>query len=144
MSQRADYEPGVPCWVDTLQPDPDAAIAFYAGLFGWEFAGPGSMPGNPPGRYFVARLRGRDVAGVGSQPAGDPPAPAWTTYVYVASADDAALAAVDAGGAILVEPFGVLPAGRMAVLADPAGAPFCVWEAGERRGAQLVNEPGAW
>ena len=62
MSQRDDYEPGVPCWVDTLQPDPEAAMAFYGALFGWEFAGPGPMG------YSVARLRGRDVAGVGSQP----------------------------------------------------------------------------
>ncbi|MGZ6707685.1 MAG: VOC family protein [Solirubrobacteraceae bacterium] len=145
MSERDDYEPGVPCWIDSLQPDPGAAMAFYAGLFGWEFAGPGAMPGDPPGRYFVARLRGRDIAGIGSQPAGDPPAPpAWTTYVSVASADEAALAAVDVGGAVLVDPFDVLPAGRMAVLADPAGAPFCAWQPGERRGAQLVNEPGAW
>ena len=145
MSQRDDYEPGVPCWIDTLQPDPDAAMAFYAALFGWEFTGPGEIPGDPPGRYLVARLRGRDVAGIGSQPAGDPsPSPAWNTYVFVASADEAALAAVDAGGEVLVEPFDVLPAGRMALLADPAGAPLCVWQPGQRRGAQLVNEPGAW
>jgi predicted enzyme related to lactoylglutathione lyase len=145
MSERDDYEPGVPCWIDTLQPDPDAAMAFYAALFGWEFAGPGQMPGDPPGRYFVARLRGRDVAGIGSQPAGEwSPPSAWSTYVSVASADEAALAAVDAGGEVLVEPIDVLPAGRMAVVADPAGAPFCVWQPGERRGAQLLNEPGAW
>jgi hypothetical protein len=145
MSQRDDYEPGVPCWIDTLQPDPDAAMAFYAALFGWELAGPGEMPGDPAGRYLVARLRGRDVAAIGSQPPGDPsPGPAWNTYVCVASADVAALAAVDAGGEILVEPFDVLPAGRMAVLADPTGAPLCAWQSGERRGAQLVNEPGAW
>jgi uncharacterized protein len=145
MSQRDDYEAGVPCWVDTLQPDPDAAMAFYAGVFGWEFAGPGAMPGDPPGRYFVARLRGRDVAGLGSQPAGNPPpAPGWNTYVYVASADDAARTAQSAGGSVVVEPFDALPAGRMAVLADPAGARFCVWEPGERKGAQLVNEAGAW
>jgi predicted enzyme related to lactoylglutathione lyase len=145
MSARDDYEPGVPCWIDTLQPDPEAAMAFYAALFGWELAGPGEMPGDPPGRYFVARLRGRDIGGIGSQPAGDPSAPpAWNTYVSVTSADEAALAAVDAGGAVLVEPFDVLPAGRMAVVADPAGAPFCLWQPGERRGAQLVNEPGAW
>ena len=61
MSQRDGYEYGVPCWVDTLQPDPDAAIAFYAGVFGWEFGTPGEMPGDPPGRYLVAQLRGRDV-----------------------------------------------------------------------------------
>ena len=145
MSERDDYDPGVPCWIDILQRDPDAAMGFYAELFGWEFAGPGAMPGDPPGRYFVARLRGRDIAGIGSQPAGDASAPhAWSTYVSVASADEAALAAADAGGAVLVEPFDVLPAGRMAVLADPAGAPFCAWQPGERRGAQLVNEPGAW
>ena len=122
MSQRDDYEPGVPGWVDTLQPDPDAAMAFYGGLFGWEFAGPAEMPGDPPGRYFVARLRGRDVAGVGSQPA-DGPAPAWNTYVQVAGAGNAARAARDAGGAVLAEPFDALPAGRLAVLADPDGAP---------------------
>ena len=112
----------MPCWIDVLQPDPDAAMAFYAGLFGWEFAGPGEMPGDPPGRYFVARLRGRDVAGIGSQPAGDAsPPPAWNTYVSVDSADEAALRAVDAGGAVLVEPFDVLPAGRMAVRGRSGG-----------------------
>ena len=145
MSQRDDYQPGVPSWVDTLQPDPDAAMAFYAELFGWEFAGPGEMPGDPPGRYFVARLRGRDVVGVGSLPAGSPPpGPSWNTYVHVASADEAAETARSAGGAVVTEPFDVPPAGRVAVLADPAGAVFCVWEPGARKGAQLVNEPGAW
>ena len=145
MSERDGYEPGVPCWVDTLQPDPDGAMAFYAALLGWEFAGPGDMPGDPPGRYFVARLRGRDVAGVGSQPAGGPPSVAsWNTYVHVESADDAAREARRAGGGVLTEPLDAPPAGRLAVLADPAGAPFGVWEPAERKGAQLVNEPGAW
>jgi predicted enzyme related to lactoylglutathione lyase len=144
MSQRDTYEPGVPCWVDTLGPDPDAAMAFYTGVFGWEFAGPGAMPGDPPGRYFVARLRGRDVAGVGSRAPGAPPAPGWNTYVAVQSATETAAKAREAGGAVLVEPFDAEPAGRAAVLADPTGAAVCVWEALERKGAQLVNEPGAW
>ena len=65
MSERDRYEPGVPCWVDILRPDPEAAMAFYGPLLGWEFAGPG------PGGYHVARLRGRDVAGIGTgTPAG--------------------------------------------------------------------------
>jgi uncharacterized protein len=145
MSQRDDYEPGVPSWVDILQPDAEAAMAFYGALFGWQFDGPGDMPGDPPGRYFVARLDGRDVAGVGSPPGGStPPAPGWNTYVHVDSADDAAARARSAGGAVLTEPFDALPAGRLAVLADPAGARFCVWEPRARKGAQLVNEPGAW
>src|SRR5256885_14119195 len=133
MSERDDYEPGVPCWIDILQPDPDAAMAFYSALFGWEFAGPGAMPGDPPGRYFVARLHGRDVAGIGSQPAGDPPPPAWSTYVSVESADEAALAAVDAGGAGPLQPLALPPARPLAPLAGPARAPLCPWQPRARR-----------
>jgi len=145
MSQRDTYEPGVPCWVDTLQPDPEAAIAFYAGVFGWEPTGPGEMPGDPSGRYFVAQLRGRDVAGIGSLAAEGPALPSsWNMYVCVESADAAMQKACDAGGAVLVEPFDAPPAGRMAILADPTGAPLCVWQPGVRQGAQLVNEAGAW
>jgi predicted enzyme related to lactoylglutathione lyase len=145
MSQRDGYQHGVPCWVDTLQPDPDAAIAFYAGVFGWEFGTPGEMPGDPPGKYYVAQVRGRDVAGVGSQPAdAQPLPPSWNMYVRVDSADEAAARAQSAGGTVLVEPFDAPPAGRMAVLADPTGAPVCVWQPGVRQGAQLVNEARAW
>jgi predicted enzyme related to lactoylglutathione lyase len=145
MSEREEYQTGVPCWVDTLQPDVDAAVDFYGELFGWEFAGPGEMPGDPPGRYFVARLRGRDVAGVASMPPdGGPPMPVWNTHVAVASAEGAAERVRDAGGSVIAAPFDARPAGRMAVLADPAGAVFCAWEADQRTGAQRVNEPSAW
>jgi uncharacterized protein len=145
MSEREQYQSGVPCWVDTVQPEPEAAVSFYGGLFGWSFSGPGPMPGDPPGRYFAAQVRGREVAGIGSQPAnGGPSRPAWNTYISVERADEAARKAKDAGGDVVVEPFDVPPAGRMAVLTDPAGALFCVWEAAERNGARLVNEPGAW
>jgi predicted enzyme related to lactoylglutathione lyase len=145
MSERDAYPHGVPCWVDTLQADPDAALEFYGGVFGWEFEGPGDMPGDPPGRYYVARLRGRDVAGIGSLPPGDQALPpSLSMYVRVDSADDAAAEALAAGGTVLVEPFDVPPAGRMAVVADSTGAPVCLWEAGAREGAQVVNEAGAW
>jgi predicted enzyme related to lactoylglutathione lyase len=123
----------------------DSAIAFYRELFGWEFHGPGEMPGDPPGRYFVARLQGRDVAGVSSLPAeGTPPVPEWTTHVAVESADRTAELVSSAGGSIVAGPFDAPPAGRMAVLADPAGAVFCAWTPASRQGAQLVNEPSAW
>jgi uncharacterized protein len=145
MTERERYSAGVPCWVETLQPDPEAAVAFYGALFGWEFAGPGAMPGDPPGRYFVARLRDRDVAGIGSLVVrSGSRAPAWTTFIRVDSAEVAAEKARGAGGSVLDEPFGALPAGRMAVLADPAGAVICAWEAVAREGAQLVDEPQAW
>jgi predicted enzyme related to lactoylglutathione lyase len=142
MVERDGYPPGVPCWVDTGQPDPQAAADFYEGLFGWELED--RMPAGSPGRYLVAQLRGRDVDAVGSLPEQAPPMPAWNTYVWVESADDAAAKANDAGGHVVMPPFDVADAGRMAVLSDPSGAVFCVWEAKEHRGAQLVNEPGTW
>ncbi len=141
MSRRDGYQPGVPCWVDVLGPDPRQLTGFYRALFGWEFAGPGEMPGD--GEYFVAQLRGRDVAGVGSLPPAAE-APAFHTYIEVESADRAAADVVEAGGTVLAEPVDAPPAGRLAVVADPEGAAFCVWEPRARRGAQLVNEPGAW
>jgi predicted enzyme related to lactoylglutathione lyase len=142
MSERDHYPPGVPCWVDTGQPEVDAALDFYATVFDWEFAGPGEMPGQPPGRYYVARVGGKDVAGVSTQPPETPTV--WNTYVSVGSVDDAARSATDHGGSVLVAPFDVSPAGRMAVLADPTGAVICAWEPGDRQGAQRINEPSAW
>jgi predicted enzyme related to lactoylglutathione lyase len=144
MSERDGFRPGVPSWVDNLAPDPGRLTDFYGQLFGWDFAGPGEMPGDPPGEYYVARLRDRDVAGIGSAPPGREAESAWTTYIEVASADDAAEDVRSAGGTVLVEPFDALPAARIGVVADPAGASFCIWEPRERRGAQLVNEPSAW
>jgi predicted enzyme related to lactoylglutathione lyase len=143
MSERSDYPAGVPCWVDTLAPDPEAAMHFYEQLFGWEFAGPGRTPGDSPGQYFVARLNGRDVAGVGSV-AGEGADSAWSTYISVDDVDDAVRRATDAGAALLAGPVQASPAGRLAVLADPTGAVFGVWEPEQRQGAQLVNEPSAW
>ena len=73
MRERTEYPAGVPCWVDTSQPDPEAAAAFYGGLFGWEFED--RTPPGMPGRYLVAQLRGRDVAAVSSPPPGRPRLP---------------------------------------------------------------------
>jgi uncharacterized protein len=141
MPERDGYLPGVPCWIDTSQPDPESAVAFYGGLFGWDFED--VMPPGSQGKYFVARLHGGDVAAVGSQPEGAPRAAAWNTYVSVESADDAAAKVRDAGGNVVMEPFDVLDAGRMALLTDPEGAAFCVWQAKEHKGARIVNEPGS-
>jgi uncharacterized protein len=136
VSERDRYQPGVPCWVDILVPDPARALDFYGQLFGWKFAGPG------PGDYYEARLRDRSVAGVGAAPEGVPAV--WNTYVSVASADDAAQLAVRAGARLLVEPLEALPAGRLAVVEDPTGAAVGLWEPAGRHGCQLVNEASAY
>ena len=141
MSEPDRYIPGVPCWIDTSQPDPEAATAFYGGLFGWEFEQ--VMPPGSPGSYHVARLRGGDVAAIGSQPEGAAQEPSWDTYVWVQDADATAAKVRAAGGTVVQEPYDVGPFGRTAVFADPAGATFCVWQAGSHRGAQVVNEHGS-
>jgi uncharacterized protein len=148
MSTRDQYPTDVPCWVETLQPDPRAAMRFYEGLLGWESAEPEVTGSGLPGEYFVARVDGRDVAGIGTLPAvGDPPTPAmpvWSTFVRVESAAESAERGVNAGGRLLLGPLDAGSAGRWAALLDPTGAAFGIWEARDRPGAQLVNEPRTW
>jgi predicted enzyme related to lactoylglutathione lyase len=142
MPERNGYIPGVPCFADTGHPDPDAAAAFYGGLFGWELEN--VLPPDSPGRYFVGRLGGRDAAAVGSIPDGAAPTATWRTYIWVDSADETAAKVREAGGRVIAEPVDVPPdAGRTAVFADPEGAEFRVWQAYENKGAQVVNEPGS-
>ena len=141
MSRQDRYIPGVPCWVDTTQPDPEAAVAFYGGLFGWELED--TMPPGSPGSYYMARLGGGDVAAISSPMGGAPPMATWNTYVWVDSADETAAKVRAAGGTVLAEPFDVWDAGRMAVFADPEGAVICAWQPKEHRGAAVVNEHGS-
>jgi predicted enzyme related to lactoylglutathione lyase len=141
MPERDGYIPGVPCWVDTSQPDPEKALPFYQGLFGWEFED--VMPDGSDIPYFIGRIRGGDVGAVASVPEGAPPMAMWNTYIWVESADETASKARDAGGAVLAEPFDVMDSGRMAVLADPEGAVFNIWQAKGHKGSKVVNEHGA-
>ncbi|MBV9604737.1 MAG: VOC family protein [Solirubrobacterales bacterium] len=136
MSERDNYPPGVPCWIDILVEDVERALRFYDGLLGWKFDGPG------PGEYYVSQLNGRDVAGVGKAPPGVPPV--WNTYVSVGSAEAAVHVAGRAGARVIAGPLDALPAGRLAVLEDPAGGVIGVWEPVERRGCQLVNQASAY
>jgi uncharacterized protein len=155
MPERDGYVPGVPCWVDASEPDPEAAVDFYAGLFGWEFRD--VMPASAEGSYFMARTETRgwslfdmsgeprsgNVAAITPVPEGAAQRAIWNTYISVASADEAAAKVRDAGGGVVVEPFDFTDAGRTAVFTDPEGAAFCVWEAHKHTGAQVVNDPGS-
>jgi uncharacterized protein len=141
MQKREDYLPGVPCFVDSGRTDPHAALDFYGGLLGWDYED--VSPGGDDPSYFMARLEGLRVAGIGTQPWQDWQ-PVWNTYVRVDDADAAVTRVTDAGGTVDMEPFAIGPAGRMAVFTDPQGAQFCVWEAGQTKGAEGVNDPGAW
>lgn len=139
MTTRKEYPAGVPCFVDSGRVDSAAAREFYSGLFGWEFENVSPDEGSP---YHMAKLGGHTVAGVGTQPDQDWD-PVWNTYVSVADADATAAAVEQAGGTVVMAPFDIGPAGRMAVLVDPSGAQFCIWRAGMTPGSEVVNDVGA-
>ncbi|MGO4186588.1 VOC family protein [Pseudarthrobacter sp. TAF60_1] len=133
------YPQGVPCWIDTEQPDVEAAVEFYAGLFGWTCED--VLPPGAPGRYLIAKLDGQDVGGIGSAQEG---AAVWSTYVAVDDADAAVQRLVDAGATVRAAAADAGEGGRSAVLTDPEGAEFRIWQARRRLGAQVANLPGAW
>lgn len=143
MSERTEYAVGEFTWVDLTTPDTEAALSFYGELLGWEgeLAGPVEVAGG----YGFFMSDGKMVAGYGPVMSEGQP-PAWTGYVKVASADETAEKAKQAGGQVLAGPMD-LPndAGRMAVAMDSAGAVFAFIQQGGRAvGAQIVNEPGSW
>jgi predicted enzyme related to lactoylglutathione lyase len=140
MQERKSYLPGVPCWLDIRSSDPDAVTEFYSKLFGWELVN--TAPEGTPG-YYLAQLGGRNVAAIGGLPTPDVP-PGWNSYVAVASVERATERVREAGGSVVAGPMDIPGAGRLALFADPHGATFSVWEAGDFIGAQLVNEPGTW
>jgi predicted enzyme related to lactoylglutathione lyase len=141
MSEQDRYIPGVPCWIDTTQPDPAAAAEFYGALFGWELED--AMPADSGQHYFIASLPAGQVGAVSSRPEGGPEGAVWNTYVWVEDADATTAKVRDAGGTVISEPFDVFDFGRMAVFADPAGAVIAVWQAKDHRGAAVVNEHGS-
>ena len=143
MGERTSHPPGAFSWVDLSTSDPAAAKQFYGGLFGWEFD---DLPVGDGAVYTMCQLGGKSVCAISAQQEqeraqGVPPH--WNNYVTVADVDASAAKAPELGGNVLVEPFDVLDAGRMAVVADPTGAVFSMWEPRGNIGAELVNAPGA-
>jgi uncharacterized protein len=139
MNEADHYPYGVPCWVDTWQPAPDAAQAFYGPLFGWEFA---DVPLADGSAYLNASLGGRLVGGIGPGPAGSPAV--WVLYIRVENAERAIEDLTRVGGRQLIEPVELGDEGRMAMLADSGGVVFGVWEAGNRTGVQIAGAPNSW
>ena len=143
---RTEYLPGVPCLIDTEQPDPEAAAEFYGGIFGWEFDN--KLPPGIDGKYLVASLHGFDVAAIASPTPGVAGPPTWNTYVSVVDADATTAQAVALGAEVLVAPIDVGPPGsdRWSVGRPhrPRRAHIRLWQPGYRHGAQLVNSPGTW
>ena len=140
MDRDEPWPVGTPAWTDLMTPDRSAAKAFYGGLFGWEF----TETGPEHGHYVQAHVGGRPVAGIGEAPADQSPtSAAWTTYLAVDDIDAMTMRVTEAGGTALMPAIEIGDFGRMAVVADPAGATFGLWQAGHHVGARMVNVPGS-
>ena len=139
MPEAIAYPQGTPCWVDLITDDQAGALSFYRPLLGWS-----GEPDPEFGGYAVLGPGGRPVAAIGPAPPDQPLAPtAWTVYFAVDDADAAAARVVEHGGAVTVGPGDVAGTGRLALAADPAGAPFGVWQAKPFPGFQAARTPGA-
>jgi len=144
MPEVNAHAPGSFCWFELNTSDPVAAKKFYTGLFGWQTE---DMPAGPDMVYTMLRLNALEVGALcGLQPEqkahGVPPH--WMTYIAVDSADAAAEKAASLGGKIMAPAFDVMDVGRMAVIQDPQGGTFCVWQAKAHIGARLVGETGTF
>ncbi len=137
-------EEGTFCWAGLATSDPDAAVDFYEGLFGWEAEWLGS---GGAGRLATLHQHGEDVAILYRQTemaraAGAPPH--WTSFISVEDADATAARAAALGGtAVFREAFDVLDAGRVAAIRDPTGGNVSLWEPRSRMGAAVVDQVGA-
>jgi uncharacterized protein len=142
MPKVSKYAQGTPNWVDLQTTDQSTAKDFYASLLGWSYD---DNPTPQGGVYSMATVNGETVAAIAPMPPGAPEGrpPMWNTYIAVDDVDAAADKVGAAGGQVLMAPFDIGEAGRMALVADPTGPAVGLWQANRHIGATLVGEPGA-
>lgn len=144
MQETSEFSPGTFCWIELATTDGEAAKKFYTELFDWEYV---DNPMGPGMVYTMLKLNGKEVGALYKMmpemmSQGIPPN--WLSYASTASADETAAKAKSLGGTLLKDPFDVMDFGRMAVIQDPTGAVFAVWQSGTHKGASLVNVPGSF
>lgn len=143
MPQVDKHMPGRFCWAELATSDQQAAKSFYSSLLGWEMEDSPMGP-EPAAFYTMIRRGGLEVGGLykqGPEQQGIPPH--WMSYVAVASADESAARAKSLGATVVAEPFDVFDIGRMALIRDPQGAMFSLWQAKTHVGTRILDEPGA-
>jgi hypothetical protein len=137
------HAPGTFSWPELSTTDQKGGVAFYRGLFGWEL---NDQPMGPGETYSMFQMRGKPVGAAYTmrpeEKQGGAP-PHWNSYVTVTNVDEATKKAQSLGAKVFAPPFDVMDAGRMAVLQDPTGAVFQIWQPKKHIGAMILNEPGA-
>jgi uncharacterized protein len=138
MTEATRHAPGEPCWVSLMVHGLDATRAFYGELFGWDFVpGPRQL-----GPYVRALLDGREVAGIGRLPADFHLPTAWTPYLATDEVNATAETVRSCGGTVGVGPLDAEEAGRLAIVTDPSGAVFGLWQAAAHQGTAIRGTPG--
>jgi predicted enzyme related to lactoylglutathione lyase len=130
---------GAPCWVELGTGDVPKSGEFYGALFGWTSE---TDPRAEAGGYTMASLGSVPVAAMSPLYAPGQPV-AWSVSFAVLDADAAAARAADEGGAVVMAPMDIFDNGRFAVLRDPTGAMFSIWQPRTFHGFGLWDEPGA-
>ena len=143
MAEVTSHPPGSFSWPELAATDQNAAVSFYRALFGWDL---NEMPLGPGDTYSMFQMRGKETGAAytmrpDERQSGAPPH--WNSYVTVANVDESVKKAQELGAKVFAPPFDVMDAGRMAVLQDPTGAVFQVWQPNKSIGAKILNEPGA-
>ncbi|MEP7028547.1 MAG: VOC family protein [Candidatus Eisenbacteria bacterium] len=143
MTEKTTYAPGTFCWPELSTSAQGAAETFYTKLFDWTLK---LTPMGEDSHYTIFLKGDRDVAaGAQMQPetakAGVPTH--WLSYISVANVDETVKRAEALGGKLIAGPFDVMEHGRMAVLSDPSGAAFALWQAKQHPGAALLDAPGS-
>ena len=142
MPEVATHPPGAFCWIELGTTDQNAAKDFYGKLFGWTFEDNES----PGMTYTMFKLREKYAAACYTLDAAKMPGvpPHWMLYIATDDADASARRVGELGGKVTAPAFDVMEFGRMAILADPQGGNFCVWQAKLNKGIGVHNEPGAF
>ena len=142
MTNIDRHAPGSFCWIELNTTDQKAAKTFYSKLFGWE---PDDSPIGPDAFYTTFKLGGRSAAAgytMNAEQRAQGVPSHWGIYMEVQNADDAAAKAKQLGGNVIAPAFDVMDYGRMAVLQDPTGAYFCVWQPMTHHGIQIAHVNG--
>jgi hypothetical protein len=143
MPTVTTHAPGTFCWPELATTDQESAVAFYRALFGWDV---NEQPIGPGGTYSMFTLRGKNVGAAYTlrpEERQQNIPPHWGSYVSVADADAAVKRAQELGAKVLAPAFDVMDAGRMAILQDPTGGVFMVWQAKKHVGAEVLGDPGS-
>ena len=126
-------------WYELMTPDADASKAFYDGVVGWTI---GEGAAEYQGYRMIATADGGFAGGVlplTEEMQQHGARPTWLGYINVADVD-AKVASIEAAGGKALMPAADIPnVGRIAMVADPQGAPFYVMKPIPPQGRE--NEP---